>query len=410
MNLYEVVIVGAGIIGLNIAWQLSRRGMRNIVVLEQGAAPGEGSTGASSAVLRHRYTFDEVVHFARDGINAYRHWPDYTGLSEPSARFQADGVLWMPADDIFAPAEQKRLNQLGIAAEVLDDTDLEERFPEFNVCVRAPDVVSGTSHQCRGGALHMLETDAGCFDPTAALSDLRKACERAGVEICFNTRVVDIDHHAGAVTGVTLADSKRLAGSMVINAAGPWCNTLTQRTGIRWPWTLVPTRIQVAYVDLPKPMKLPVSVDFVGGLYFRTQNSGQQLVVGSTREEDEQETVTNPDEFDRFADEEFITSQLHALGHRLPLLAELRRRPTSYCGLYTVNRNDMHPVIGATEMSGYIVANGFSGHGFKLAPAVGALIARELTGKSDRFDTQIDFGFFGVERDPFVLEQMNVLA
>ena len=96
---YDVVIVGAGIIGLSIAWELARRSDLAIAVLEKGAGTGEGSTGASSAICRYRYSMDEMVQLASDGIGAYRDWQAYTGLSEPLAAFQNDSVLWMPGSD-----------------------------------------------------------------------------------------------------------------------------------------------------------------------------------------------------------------------------------------------------------------------------------------------------------------------
>ena len=81
MKNYDVIIVGAGIIGLSIAWQLARRSSLKVLVLEKGLSVGEGSTGASSAVCRFRYSRDEMVHLARDGIHAYQNWPEYTQLT-----------------------------------------------------------------------------------------------------------------------------------------------------------------------------------------------------------------------------------------------------------------------------------------------------------------------------------------
>jgi glycine/D-amino acid oxidase-like deaminating enzyme len=83
---YDITIVGAGIIGLSIAFQLARRSNLKILVLEKGAAVGEGSTGASSAVCRTRYSIDDMLHLARDGIAAYQDWQTFTGLSNPRAR------------------------------------------------------------------------------------------------------------------------------------------------------------------------------------------------------------------------------------------------------------------------------------------------------------------------------------
>ncbi|MDA1074929.1 MAG: FAD-dependent oxidoreductase [Proteobacteria bacterium] len=406
----EGIVLGAGIIGLNIAFQLARRGYQGVTVVDKAMHTGEGSSGASSAVLRHRYTFDEMVFFARDGIDAYRNWKAYTGLSDPDAEFNRCGVLWLPADDHFAVREARRLKELGVDALALDDAELGVRFPGMSACIHPPDLTTGELHSCSGGGRHLLETDAGFIDPTAALTDLLKACRRDGVDVRFGSAVGAIETRSGSVSGVKLTSGEVIESSVVVNAAGPWCNHLTAATGIHWPWELVPTRIQVVYLPLPAELRnIPVTVDLAGGIYFRPQNQGQQLVLGSTLEADEREGVPDPDEFDRFADDDFMASRIHALAHRLPALTQTPK-PSSYCGLYTVNRIDMHPVIGPTELAGYYVANGFSGHGFKLAPAVGALIAQMLAGTTTSFDTAVPADFFAVDRLPLKLLQMNVLA
>ncbi len=81
----DVIVIGAGIIGLSIAYQLARRGGGRVVVLEKGAGVAEGSTGASSACLRLRYTHSEVIRMAQAGLKMYQHWPEFTGLREPRA-------------------------------------------------------------------------------------------------------------------------------------------------------------------------------------------------------------------------------------------------------------------------------------------------------------------------------------
>jgi len=91
----DIVIVGAGIMGLSIAHQISRRDDSSIVVLNKALNVAEGSTGASCAILRQRYTHPESVTAARDGLKAHRNWSAYTGLPEPRAQFHHTGVLWM---------------------------------------------------------------------------------------------------------------------------------------------------------------------------------------------------------------------------------------------------------------------------------------------------------------------------
>jgi len=412
MKKYDVVVVGAGIIGLSIAWQLARRSQLIIAVLEKGAGVGEGSTGASSAVCRFRYSIDEVVYLARDGINAYRNWPAYTGLGKPRAGFQHDGVLWMPGEDqTWSDTEHARMQGLGIATEVLTDKDVAARFPALNPCVLAPDFETGEPHECQAGGRNLLEVDGGYFDPVAAAQDLVEVCTHRGVDVRFKTEVSDVEVRGGRVRSVSLADGEALATPLLINAAGPWCKRLYQAAGLQLDWNLEPVRIQVLYRDRPAELAghIPVTVDMPGGIYFRTQNRGQQLVVGSVLEEDEKEVVADPDSFRIETDAKFEHLKLHALHHRFPKLP-YRGKVSGYCGLYTVNREDVHPIVGPTAIEGFWVANGFSGHGFKLAPAIGSMVAQAITGESSDFDTAVPISFLGVGRRPIELGSKSVLA
>ena len=412
MKQHDVIIIGAGIIGLSIAWQLARRSKLSILALEKGAGLGEGSTGASSAVCRHRYSLDHMVELARDGIALYRDWQAYTGLAAPRAGFHNDGVLWLSGTDTeWAGREQQRMGQFDVRCEVLDDAELGRRFPGFNPCMLAPDLETGAPHDCRGGGSHLLELDGGYMDPVLAAEDLREACLAAGVDVRMNARVKDVDTRGGRVQGVTLEGGENLATGLLVNAAGPWCRPLYEAAGVELAWDLAPIRIQIVYLDRPAELQghIPVTADFGSGIYFRTQNRGQQLVLGSVLEEDEREEVAEPDDFPREIDADFEVTKLHLLTHRLPGLAA-HGRVRGYCGLYTMNRDDVHPVLGESDLPGFWVANGFSGHGFKLAPAIGSLMAQAITGDTIGGDCAVPLDTYGIGRDPIQLETLNVLA
>lgn len=214
-----------------------------------------------------------------------------------------------------------------------------------------------------------------------------------------------------AICGLGLADGNLLNTPLVVNAAGPWCGEVSALAGLSHGWPLTPTRIQILYLDMPRDMpgSLPVTVDMLGGIYFRPQNNGQQLVVGSVLESDEREIVTDPDQFAAEPDDDFKQRVLHVLHHRLPGLP-YRGRVRGYCGLYTINRSDVHPGLGPTTVPGFWVANGFSGHGFKLAPAIGALMAREISGISREDDTRVALHELGLQREPIASDSQSVLA
>lgn len=410
----QVVIVGAGIVGLSIAWQLCRRGVRDIVVLEKGAGIGEGSTGASSAICRHRYSKPEMIQLAQAGIDHYRAWTAFTQLATPRAQFVNDGVLWFTgADRDWSAREHTRMQKLGVRTCVLDDQALGDAFPALNTCTQTMALEACDAHRCESGGLHLLELDGGHMDPVNAAQDLLEACRQAGVDIQFGQCVSDIRQRGGQVTGVTAESGHAIDADWVVNAAGPWCNELYRAAGVEAPMTLRPVRIQVVYLDRSEtlPGRIPVCADMATGIYFRTQNRGQQLLVGSVLEEDEREEVKHPDNLLCVADDDFSREKLHLLQHRLPGL-QLNRSIRSYCGLYTVNLDDVHPVLGHYGPGGFMIANGFSGHGFKTAPAVGAVIAAQISGEQLAGEAALgDMAqWLSPDRSPIPVDSHSVLA
>ena len=131
------------------------------------------------------------------------------------------------------------------------------------------------------------------------------------------------------------------------------------------------------------------------------------FIVDSTAPADECEPVDDPDEYNTSSSREFREKMMHKLHHRFTM----RSRGTvgGYAALYTVNTDDWHPIIDAVGPDGYFVANGFSGHGFKLGPALGALIGRMMTGIELADDPPVNSRYFGADRQP-IASSGGVLA
>lgn len=410
----DVVIIGAGIIGLSIAHQISRRDPRRIVILEKAANVAEGSTGASSAILRQRYTHLEAITIARDGLRAHRNWAAYTGLEEPRARFHHSGVLWMLGEARDAvERDRDRMISLGIDAGVLDAVGVRARFPALSTCNTPFDLSGETEHVCVDHDAFLYEADSGFFDPVSAAQDLLDAVRTAGVEVRFQTEVTGIRSPGGRIEGVELADGSAIDAPVVVNAAGPWAPRIAAMAGLEWKWTIRPIRAQVIYREWPRdvvPGPLPVLGDSSAGIYMRPEASGQQILVGSILHEDEQEVVEDPDRFNSNVDASFRDTKIHALHHRIPSLP-YRGQITGLAGMYTMNVEDVHPIVGPTAIEGFIVANGFSGHGFKESPSVGSMVARFLTGAfADEWDTEAPMEFLSIDREPIELADTTVLA
>ena len=407
----DIIIIGAGIVGLSTAYQIARRSSLSVLVLEKSGTLGAGSTGASSAICRHRYSQDEMVTLARDGILAYRNWAEFTGISSPQAEYHQDGVLWVNNEGAtWAKQQQVRLMNLAVEASVLSDDELKERFPSLSTCLTPPDLQTGLPHQCTAGDSFLFEPEAGYFDPVNALNDLLVAARRDGVTVRFNSPVEKVVTQSGCAIGVQLESGEQIESGLVINVNGPWCNHILAPLGLADRWPLKPTRIQVLHIDRPHDLtgKIPVCCDTVSSVYFREQNRGQQIIIGSTREEDERETV-DPSSYNNWVDDDFKAARLHGFTHRCPNLPA-NIRVTSYTGLYTVNQTDVHPVVGETDIQGFYIANGFSGHGFKIAPAIGALLARDITGATSDFDTEVQSDLLAFDRQPLVVDKKSVLA
>lgn len=406
----DVVVVGAGIIGSSISYQLARHGVR-VIALDKGAGPAEGSTGASSSICRCRYTHSEVVRLAFHGQEAYGHWREFTGLDEPRSGLHRLGVLWMMGESIEEVDEEVgKLTSQGVEAVTLGPDDVVERFPALNNCGVPFDLSGEIEHECRPGEAFLFEVRGGYADPVGANQDLIEATRNRGGEVRFKSQVTAVSEQGGRVSGVRLADGEEIGAGLVINAAGPWCNGLNALAGVELRWTLHPTRIQTIYRPWPAGLgPLPIGADGSTGIYFRPESAGQQVLIGSVLPEDEEEVVDDPDSFKRGPDADFTQMKLAAFHHRVPAL-EARGDVSGIAGLYTINREDVHPIVGPTGLDGFWVANGFSGHGFKLAPAIGSMVAQAVTGTRTEFDTDVPISFFAVDREPIDVRVKSVLA
>ena len=399
-RIFDAIVIGGGIIGVSSAWQLARRGLR-VAILEKGPHVASGSTGQSSAVVRQRYANIQVVQLAYWSLQMFQNWCERLELKENRCGFLPVGVVWLPGSDGDDAGESTRqFQQAGAAGGLYGVDELRSRYPSLNFCTRALDM-TGLDHDCADPREIFWEPEGGCADPQGTTEDLLQAGRGKGVELFVGHEVTGIETAAGGgFSAVHCANGEVFSCKLLLNACGPWCQRVNEMVGVTLPMQMRPTRVQIAMRNRPADVvgEIPVFVSEADQIYSRPEANGQQFIVGSTAPEDECEPVDDPDNFDTDASLEFRERMMHKLHHRFAMKS--RGTVRGYAALYTVNTDDWHPIIDAVGPDGYFVANGFSGHGFKLGPSVGALIGRMMSGVELSDDPPVDVRYFAADRKP----------
>jgi sarcosine oxidase subunit beta len=358
----DVLIIGGGIIGLSVAYHLARRGTPRIIVFERAPQVGTGSTAKATGGIRHQFSTEINVRLTQLGLPAFERFEAEMG--EP-IDFVRHGYLFVTARHETADGmrEGLRLQQrLGVPSRWVRPDEAAALFPDL----RVDDLVGGTFCPLDGSA-----------SPYGAVQGYLRRCRDLGVRVLTGHEVTGIGAAGGRVRGVRTAAGE-YAAPVVVNAAGPRARDIAAMVDVDLP--VHPYRRQV-FVMTPLPALrrgAPLTVDLDTGWYLHQDRSGA-LYMGGTDKDSRPglEEVVDWDGFDAVA---------RAALHRVPRTAEARVA-RAYAGIRSLTP-DFHAILGAVPgVDGFFCANGFSGHGFMHAPAVGLLLAEEiLDGRATTLD------------------------
>ena len=383
----HAVIVGAGVIGCGIALEMVRAGYR-VTVVDRNSAPGAGSTSASSAIVRYHYRhLDEAVVAWESGLR-WMDWAGYLGVADPvgMARFIRTGLLVLPGEALDMSEACGHLSELGIDWERLEAEQLADRFPAVETRLLGPACREEDEQfwaEPRPGAVGYWIPDSGYVnDPQLAAGNLAHAARSGGATFSFSTRVVEVVRRHGRVAGVALAHGALIDADVVVNAAGPWSHALNEIVGVLGDFSTDTRPLEQEIVSLPAPPGFRDGQGFAVtdgdfGTYFRP-HPGNTLVVGGMEPDcDPLRWLDEPGQAGRRLSAE--TGQLQALrvARRIPG-AGVPPHPQGIVGVYDVT-DDWIPIYDRTDLAGYYVAIGTSGHGFKQAPFVGEMMAALIT-------------------------------
>ena len=367
----SVIIVGAGVVGCSLAFHLARAGAK-VRVFDKGGICA-GMSARSGALVRMHYTFAPEALLAWESHRYFQNWSEIVG---GRCGFVQTGfaIVIDERNREKLRANIAMLQGVGVDTRIVSADDLRKLEPEAFV----DDV-----------ALAGIEPQSGYADPVATTESFAAAAEKIGAKFSLNVPIRSIVHRGGRAFGVIDISGRNHEADSICIVAGPWTDALLAPLGLRIG--IRNERAQIAFFKRPLHVKHRIYIDTIAGSYFRPHGDDLTLVgLGGWKPEPE----PDPDSFRERNDEDFIAAVRARLAKRIPAMADTPY-VRGHAGIYDVSP-DGRAVMGAIpNVAGLFVAAGFSGTGFKTAPAVGASMAELiLTGASKT----VDLTPFGFER------------
>ena len=373
-NSADVVIIGGGIQGASIAYHLTLRGQKSVVVLEKDTL-ASGCSGRTGGMIRQHYSTGLVTEIARQGRDFFSTFDQVVGGH--SGWVQCGLVYMVTGKDQEALEHNIALGRKhGVPTRLIDGREARERVPGLNT---------------DGAVAFGFEENAGYGDGYGTTVAFADRARQQGATILQATPATGIRLDGGRVVGVETPKGT-IATRMVVNAAGPWADRIGRMVGLELPLKLELIEEAVIRVQAPDtyPIDTPSVYDFVNGLSFRPEGTGHTVVAeGSSYFKGE----LDADGYPTRPSDRYIEDVSVRLARAMPRLANGTPRG-GWAGLLE-GTPDFHPVMGrAPGIEGLLLCYGFSGHGFKEAPVTGRLIAELiLDGR-----TSIDIAPLGFER------------
>jgi glycine/D-amino acid oxidase-like deaminating enzyme len=360
---YDIIVIGAGAIGCSAAWHARSLGAKKVLLIDRGGI-AEGTSSQSSSILRTHYSVRENVELARRSWSVFTKFGEYLDDPQAECGLNRCGYLVVAADDERGEAVRASLAQqrtMGIEANEIDAKQAREILPLLNT---------------DGLAIFGHEPEAGYADAYLTATAFARAARRLGVEVRQGEAVESLIIEGSLVTGIRTKAGTYTAG-MVICVANVWTNRLIESSiGVSIP--LVAERHEVVAFEAPQPYlpSYPVLKDMASEsmVYARCYGRSQLLaspgLVGH---------ATDPDERQADVPLDIIATLGEQVAARLSSFDQAGVAST-WTGLYDVTP-DWNPVLGPLPgWQGLQVGFGFSGHGFKLSPAIGRLLAQSALG------------------------------
>lgn len=370
-NTYDVIIIGGGVMGCATAYYLLKSDPKlNVAIFEKDPTYAKASTPLSDGNTRIQFNIKENIQISQYGLEVLQSFPEVmeVGGVRPDPAFRQQGNLFVLDEASRDESHEGYLLQKSLGCEVhwLEPDEVQRHFPIYNL------------KACVAGAFGPLD---GTMSPMAVLTGYQKKVIALGADY-IQAAVSSVCREGGQIVGVELATGEMLNSGIVLNAAGAWAASIAQTAGVELP--VAPTKRQVTIVETSLGSEHVLPVLFLpSGLYVIHEGQGL-FMVGKSFADD----YIGTDDFnwERKKFEEAIWPELVEYIPAFDRLKILR----GWAGLYEVNTLDGNAILGEWPgLTGFFVANGFSGHGFQQCHAVGRYIAELMLGKKPILDLSI---------------------
>ncbi|MFL5690053.1 MAG: NAD(P)/FAD-dependent oxidoreductase [Chloroflexota bacterium] len=367
----EVIVVGAGVQGASLAFHLARRGVPVLVLERETVAAG--ATGRSSGFVRMHYDLASDARLAWTSFPYFEDWAAMVGHGD--CGFVRTGFLQIMPGDLgdSVRANIKIQQDIGIDTGMLTAGDVARLVPGAVI-----DDVSTAIFEPRSGYADPSGTAAGFLAAARALgARVVQDCPASAVLVDGET-VVGVDTERG-----------RFGAPVVVDVAGAWSAPLARTVGVEIP--VETWRHDTAYFGLPdgRTSDFPIVIDEINEVYFRPEGT-ETMLVGL---EGGNEVGGSPDRPLTMSHPELVEEMVRRVCARVPWMADGTLR-TSHGGQDGITP-DQHGILGQAGPDGFYLACGFSGTGFKTAPAIGQCLTELIL---DGRATTVDISGYGLER------------
>jgi heterotetrameric sarcosine oxidase beta subunit len=357
----DVVVIGAGIMGLSVAYHLAERGVTRVTVVDKGYLCG-GASGRNGGGVRAQWSSEDNVRLMLESVRMCREFAEKMKIN---VWFRQGGYLFLARTHPLRERLEKSVllqNECGLPTRMLSANEARRIVPELDTT---------------GVDAASYNPDDGVVFPWPFLWGYAQAARKLGVEVVTWHEVVGFETTGNRIDGVSVRpcgppgrpmsgdETTTVRTHKVVNAAGAWSPTIAKMLGIVLPNK--PHRHEICSTEPLKPWLKPLVADLSDGLYFSQSTRGE--IVGGVGNE---YVATGLDQESSHA---FLGKYARSLVRACPVLAQVKVL-RQWAGCYDLTP-DSHPIVGpADPIEDFHQASGFMGHGFMMAPVVGRLLAQ----------------------------------